>query len=244
MQIKLEIVGEDSRLQGVVKVRAPGIYGNKGSPLPARMAKLVKPAAEALAKVFEDIVAEGGCLYLSDMFRSANEQQKAHEDWKAGRKSAYSPPACASVHEAGRAIDIDAFDTVIGHKRVREILNKHGWINIVETLTGAECWHYEFREARWEDYKAEHGYQAMAHAMKEEIGNLVRRPQAEKQKDQVRWLQTSLNTILGIDLQADGIYGEATRAAVKEFQIQYHLQIDGVAGPITRAKMNEVLSQG
>ena len=244
MEMKFEIVGEDSRLQGVVKVRVPGIYGSKGSPLPARMAKLVRPAAESLAKVFEDIVAEGGRLYLSDMFRSANEQQRAHEDWKSGRKSAYSPPACASVHEGGRAIDIDAFDTVIGHKRVREILNKHGWTNIVETLTGAECWHYEFREARWEAYKSTHGYAAMAHALKEEIGNRAQHTQAERRKEEVRWLQTSLNRILGLDLEVDGIYGEATRAAVREFQGRHHLQIDGVAGPITRAKMEEVLSHG
>ena len=64
--------------------------------------------------MFGDVVNEGGHLYLSDMFRSAVQQQKAHEDWKSGRKSAFSPPSCSSVHEAARAIDIDAFDTAIG----------------------------------------------------------------------------------------------------------------------------------
>lgn len=234
MEGKCEVVGEEPRLKGVVRVRVPGIYGKKGKPLPVRMAKLVRPAAQALQRVFEDVLKEGGHLYISDMFRAAVDQQKAHEDWKTGRKTAYSPPSCSSVHEAGRAIDIDAFDTGIGHARVRAILKKHGWTNIVETLTGAECWHYEFREERWEEFKSLHGYRDMAHAMKEEIGNLAGASQAEKAMEDVKWLQTSLNTLLGISLKVDGIYEEKTRQAVKRFQREHNLQVDGIAGPITR----------
>src|SRR5688500_8676980 len=117
MDQTLEIVEQDPKLKDVWKVRVPGIYGKKGDPLPARMARLVLPAAQSLQQVYRQVVAEGGRLFISDMFRSAADQQRAHEDWKSGRKSAYSPPSCSSVHEAGRAIDIDAFDTVIGHKR-------------------------------------------------------------------------------------------------------------------------------
>lgn len=90
MDMKCEILEKDEKLKGVVNVRVPGIYGKKGDPLPKRMAKLVRPAAVVLQKVYRDVVNEGGHLCLSDMFRSATEQQKAHEDWKSGRKSAYS----------------------------------------------------------------------------------------------------------------------------------------------------------
>ena len=242
MEMMCEILVKDERLKNVVKVRVPGIYGKKGNPLPKRMAKLVQSAAAALQKVFEDVVKAGGHLYISDMFRSATQQQKAHEDWKSGRKTAFSPPSCNSVHEAARAIDIDAFDTGIGHQRVRQILNKHGWVNIVDTLTGAECWHYEFRQKKWESYKKQHSYSDMAHAMKEEIGNLAGLRQAEAEKDGVRWLQESLNKILRTRLKADGITGEKTRKAVKAFQRKYGLQVDGVAGSITKAKIREVLS--
>jgi peptidoglycan hydrolase-like protein with peptidoglycan-binding domain len=238
----LQVKESDRRYIGVCNVRVPGIYGRKGDPLPQRMAKLVRPAAAALRSAIEQVAAEGGHLYLSDMFRSAKEQQRAHEDWKTGRKTAYSPPACGSVHEAARAIDIDAFDTGIGHARVREILNQFGWVNIVETLTGAECWHYEFREERWELYKAEHGYAAMARAMKEEIGNLAGRDEGDQIISEVKWLQDSLNTILGTDLLVDGMYGAITREAVKQFQQRHGLQIDGVAGPITKGKIEEILA--
>lgn len=243
MDMKLEILEADSRLTAVVRVRVPGIYGRKGKPLPQRMAKLVPAAAKALQRVYRDVVREGGHLYLSDMFRSATEQQKAHEDWKSGRKSAYSPPSCGSVHEAARAIDIDAFDTGIGHKRVREILNRHGWVNIVETLTGAECWHYEFRGQTWERHKSRHGYPAMARAMKEAIGNLVRVAQADARIEEVRWLQRALNRVLDLEMEVDGVYGEVTKEAVSEFQRRSGLQVDGVAGPITRRALEAALGE-
>ena len=82
----------------------------------------------------------------------------------------------------------------------------------------------------------------MAHAMKEEIGNLAGLRQAEAEKDGVRWLQETLNKILKTRLKADGITGEKTRKAVKAFQRKYGLQVDGVAGSITKAKIREILS--
>lgn len=239
----LEILDDDLKFQGVCNVTVPSIYGTKGQPLPKRMAKMVHAAAQALQRVFRDVVALGGHLYITDMFRSAVDQQRAHEDWKTGRKTAYSPPSCSSVHEAGRAIDIDAFDTGIGHERVRQILNKHGWVNIVKSLTGPECWHYEFREEAWESYKAKYDYAAMARAMKAEIGNLVGAAQADKKKEEIRQLQFALNTILGCRLTADGRYGEDTKAAIRQFQQKYGLQVDGVAGPITLKTIAQVLEK-
>ncbi len=238
-----EILGDEEGLVGVVRVSVPGIYP-KGGVLPERMAKLVRSAAESLQTVYAEVVKKGGHLYISDMFRSAEEQQKAHEDYLAGRKDSYSPASCSSVHEAARAIDIDAFDTVIGHARTRRILNEHGWVNIVDTLTGKECWHYEFREERWQTYKDQHGYPAMAHAMKEEIGNLVGLEQANANKEEVKWLQDGLNKIMQAGLVVDGHYGPQTKRAVKRFQEQQGLQVDGVAGPITKAKLQELLGQG
>jgi murein L,D-transpeptidase YcbB/YkuD len=177
------------------------------------------------------------------MFRSAEEQQQAHEDYVMGRKSAFSPPSCASVHEAARAIDIDAFDTGIRHKRVREILNKQGWVNIVETLTGSECWHYEFRGDRWEEYKKQYDYSAMARVMKEEIGNLIGVEHAEARKQDIIWVQASLHKILGSNLEVDGLIGDETKQAVRKFQSDHGLQVDGVPGPITKKRMKEVLGE-
>ncbi len=240
MKMGLHILGKDEQLKGVVKVELPGIYP-KGDPLPEHMAKLVEEAAVGLAKVYEQIVEEGGHLYISDMLRSAAMQQKAHEDWKSGRKSSYSPPACSSVHESGRAIDIDPFDTGIGHKRVREILNANGWTNIVPTLTGKECWHYEFRGKKWNEYYKNHDYKSMARGMKEEIGNLAALEQAEKNEEDMKWVQESLNKLMGTTLPTDGDFGAKTKSVVMQFQKKYGLQADGIPGPKAKAKMKELL---
>ena len=241
MDMRCDISGDVDGLTGVVHVSVPGIFP-KGEPMPERLAKIVRPAAEALQKVYKSVVDAGGHLYISDMFRDAEQQHKAHMDYLSGRKSSFSPDTCSSVHEAGRAIDIDAFDTGIGHQKVRAILNAHGWVNITPSLTGTECWHYEFREPRWEQYKAKHGYAAMAHAMKEEIGNVLGADEAQAGIEDTKWLQDSLNKLLGLHLAVDGVYGDQTKGAVTQFQSKNGLQEDGVAGPITRAKIQELLA--
>lgn len=49
---------------------------------------------------------------------------------------------------------------------------------------------------------------------------------------------TALQTQLGI--QADGVYGPNTTAAVKQFQQQNGLQVDGIVGPNTQEKLRQV----
>ena len=51
--------------------------------------------------------------------------------------------------------------------------------------------------------------------------------------ESVRWLQYRLNE-LGYDLVIDGIYGDKTTAAVKDFQKVF---CDGICGPLTFSKL-------
>jgi peptidoglycan hydrolase-like protein with peptidoglycan-binding domain len=59
--------------------------------------------------------------------------------------------------------------------------------------------------------------------------------------NQVRWLQESLNKILGLRLKTDGIMGQQTRSAVITFQNRQGLKPDGIAGPKTEAAIKNVL---
>jgi peptidoglycan hydrolase-like protein with peptidoglycan-binding domain len=52
-----------------------------------------------------------------------------------------------------------------------------------------------------------------------------------------RWIQSSLNQILGTQLVVDGIVGPKTRSAVRSFQQQRGLTVDGIVGPMTEAAM-------
>lgn len=60
----------------------------------------------------------------------------------------------------------------------------------------------------------------------------------------VRWLQASLNKLLGTRLAVDGVAGPQTRAAVRSFQQKRGLKVDGIAGPATNAAIKSALGQG
>ncbi|MGR9108001.1 MAG: peptidoglycan-binding protein [Gammaproteobacteria bacterium] len=53
----------------------------------------------------------------------------------------------------------------------------------------------------------------------------------------IRWIQRSLNKILGLRLVVDGIMGPATRSAVRRFQQIQGLTSDGVVGPQTDQRL-------
>lgn len=53
----------------------------------------------------------------------------------------------------------------------------------------------------------------------------------------VEELQRVLNQRLGLDLDVDGVFGPATRAAVMEFQRSNGLKVDGIVGPRTKAAL-------
>lgn len=55
--------------------------------------------------------------------------------------------------------------------------------------------------------------------------------------DYVRWVQRSLNKIMGSGLAVDGISGPLTRAAIRAFQQSRKLAVDGIVGPITEAAL-------
>jgi outer membrane protein OmpA-like peptidoglycan-associated protein len=50
---------------------------------------------------------------------------------------------------------------------------------------------------------------------------------------QVRWIQESLNKVLGLKLTVDGIMESQTRSAVRSFQRKHRLLADGIVGPAT-----------
>jgi hypothetical protein len=55
----------------------------------------------------------------------------------------------------------------------------------------------------------------------------------------VKWVQSSLNTLQKAGLTVDGDYGERTRAAVKQFQSANKLEPDGWVGMLTLSALEE-----
>lgn len=115
--------------------------------LPSRMAQCAPDLRASLIAITGDVSAEGGQLRLSDLFRSYDMQLQAHLDYKTGKKSAYSPPPGGSLHEGGRAFDVDVAALGITLARFWQICAVYGVVPIIaEPKSGLdECWHFEQR---------------------------------------------------------------------------------------------------
>lgn len=117
-------------------------------PLPERMARCTPDMKAALYGLRQDLQERGGNLVLSDLFRSYDMQFQAHLDYVTHKKKAFSPAPGGSMHEAGRAFDIDLAST--NGKDLGEfwkIAKTHGLEPIVDQPdpTASECWHFECR---------------------------------------------------------------------------------------------------
>ena len=58
----------------------------------------------------------------------------------------------------------------------------------------------------------------------------------------VEWVQQSLNQVGGAKLQVDGIMGENTVKAVKDYQAKHKLEADGWVGMLTVAQLETDLA--
>jgi hypothetical protein len=88
----------------LLPIAFPSIYGGD---MPKRMARCTADLYAALMKLQKAVAAAGGALVLSDLYRSYDMQLQANLDYTSGKKKAFSPPPGGSMHEAGRAFDLD-----------------------------------------------------------------------------------------------------------------------------------------
>jgi peptidoglycan hydrolase-like protein with peptidoglycan-binding domain len=61
----------------------------------------------------------------------------------------------------------------------------------------------------------------------------------QQRSEYVRWVQSSLNQLLGLRLPVTGVMDAASRSALRRFQSQQGLTADGIAGPETRKALVE-----
>lgn len=224
-----------------------------GGLLPKRLALLAEDAAAALSRAQLSFETKNALFRLTDAYRDPNEQARAHNDWRTGKKKAYSPPAGYSMHEAGRAIDVDLAVlihlasvpkgyTMMPENEVRDLLQNHGWVPIANQgnphkVDVKESWHFEFRGQFRKTYNEElsrtkdhsKAYRAMAKAAIADVrsGATVLILKRGSKGQEVRLLQEALHVPI------DGVFGEKTEAAVIKFQVSHGLKADGIVGPAT-----------
>jgi lysozyme family protein len=64
---------------------------------------------------------------------------------------------------------------------------------------------------------------------------------APEPKYDVKWVQDSLNKVLGTNLKVDGDMGPTTHDAIKQFQSAHGLEADGWMGPLTAAALDAAI---
>ncbi|HEY6004652.1 MAG TPA: hypothetical protein VIV57_17390 [Anaeromyxobacter sp.] len=195
--------------------------------LPSRMAVCTPDMAVAIAGIGDEVAALGGELILSDLFRSYDMQLQAHLDYTSGKKSAFSPAPGGSMHEAGRAFDLDLRALKMPLDRFWGIARKHGVSPIIKSPdpSASEAWHFDCRgshERVHAYYASGKGtnmapYQAMAASAILSAGlRHDRFPGREREAT----LQSSLIR-LGHDIgNIDGQIGMRTRTALAQAGLQ------------------------
>ncbi|MGH9908233.1 MAG: hypothetical protein ACRD8U_21910 [Pyrinomonadaceae bacterium] len=200
----------------LVDVTIMSIYitNNQRMPLPKRMARATPDMNATLQKVSAALEARGGHLYLSDLFRSYEMQLQSHLDWKTGKKQAFSPAPGGSLHEAGRALDLDLESLGVSLKDFWPIGREHGLFPIISAPTAgvSESWHFDCRGSH--DIVYQH--------YKDGKGNNFSKP----------YVAMAASAILAIGVQVDKFGSKQKEAAVQSALIRLGHDIGNMDGGI------------
>jgi len=126
----------------------PSIYASNNGKLvnlPARMAKCPPDTKAAILALADEVRAAGGQFRLSDLFRSYDMQLQAHLDYVTKKKKAFSPAPGGSMHEGGRAFDVDLTALKMPLARFWELAGKYGVLPVIPTPNSktSEAWHFD-----------------------------------------------------------------------------------------------------
>lgn len=214
----------------LVSINIESIYfkDNKRLPLPKRMGQCAPDMKDALMKIGEEVEQKGGKFYLSDLFRSYEMQMQSHNDFVSGRKTAFSPPPGGSMHEAGRAFDMDLGSIKISLADFWKIAAKFGVFPIIaEPKSGvSESWHFDRRGSHglvYDYYKAGKGKNMKAYTAMAASGILAIGVKVDRfgKNQSAAALQSGLIR-LGFELgSVDGDIGQKTRTALDNADIEW-----------------------
>ena len=209
----------------LVKISVPSIYEVHGErvPLPARMARCTPDTKAAVLATAVAVRERGGRLNLSDLFRSYDMQLGSHMDWVAKKKTAFSPPPGGSLHEAGRAMDVELDALKMSLEDFWKIAAANGLVPIVEKPDHhlSESWHFSCRGSHglvYDYYKKGNGsnfdkpYQAMAASAIVSLGVKVDKFEDGQLEAYIQSGLIRLGSEIG---NIDGQFGPRTETALK-----------------------------
>jgi hypothetical protein len=141
----------------LIPIKIASTYKDKGKPidLPKRMAKCSVDMHKALTDLTAAMAGTENALVLSDLYRSFDMQMQSHLDFVNKKKKAFSPPPGGSLHEAGRALDLDLGRIEkMGLKEFWTMAQSEGLLPIIDKpdKTKSEAWHFDCRGSHQKVY--------------------------------------------------------------------------------------------
>lgn len=229
----------------LVEITITSIYKNAEGervPLPRRMAHCTPDMKAALRAVGAELEQRSGRLFLSDLFRSFDMQLQSHLDFVNGKKKAFSPPPGGSLHEAGRALDLD-LESLAPVKLAEfwELARPHGLLPIINKPTPgvSESWHFDCRGSHqivYEYYQAGNGTNFKPYAAMAASAILAIGVQVEKfgQNQTAALIQSALIRLGQVIGNIDGSIGKKTRSAIEAVGVPFgepqamHVALEGL----------------
>lgn len=209
-------------------------------PLPNRLAQCAPDMKRAIHDANVEVVKKGGRLELSDLFRSYDMQLASHNDYVAGRKKAFSPPPGGSLHEAGRALDLNLKALKMPLADFWTIAAKSNLVPIISkpNASASEAWHFECRGSHqlvYDYYKAGKGtnfdkpYKAMAASAIVSAGVRVDKFGNGQREAVIQSAIIRLGQNIG---NLDGQVGQKTRNGLQALGIQWN-SVDQALADVT-----------
>jgi D-alanyl-D-alanine dipeptidase len=226
----------------LIPITIDSIYD--GKPLPKRMAHCTPDMYAAIFATKADLQAQHGDLVLSDLFRSYDMQSQAHLDYTSGKKKAFSPPPDGSMHEAGRAFDLD-LDKIkkLTLSKFWSLAKAHGLSPIIDKPDTklSEAWHFDRRgshglvykyyaDRRGDNFKS--AYTAMAASAIVSVGQKVDALGEDVRPAYVQSALIRLGQNIG-DL--DGSIGPQSRTGLTNLGIDPALELDALVDAVGKA---------
>jgi hypothetical protein len=128
---------------------------------------------------------------------------------------------------------------MLGFNSVQELVDASktvaGQVDTMFRFIDANGLQDEMNSHNWSAFeKVYNGPKAKGYARKMAIAYDKYKNNKSPGTDEYMLLQKMLNALGPYKLKEDGVYGDETRAAVRDFQLKNNLHVDGIYGPITR----------
>ena len=210
----------------LISIQIKSCYTNKAEEplmLPTKMAQATPDTVRAITALATELKNKGGELVLSDLFRSYDMQYQANLDYRSGKKKDYSPPPGGSMHEAGRAMDIDLSKIKISLADFWVIASQYGFAPIINTPDThlKEAWHFDHRGS---------------HAL---VYNYYK---TGKGTNMPPYTAMAVSGILSLGLQVDKFAGKTKEAFIQSALIRLGYELGDIDGNIG-AKTNAALQK-